>query len=233
MCVAAASRAELFFVRETAHMYASIVTPHVAAEGPAGTAWVRGILNGAAEAGDVVHRVVSPLRCRASRRDRDTWGADQEGDDGFVVVHKSKDVGTSFKCLVLAQRADLRSLRDVRGVHLPMLRAMRDALATLIGSGRFGADVRWDTVRVYFHYPPLTYHLHVHATHHRVARGVHVERAHLLDDVIDALGRDGEHFAVAAITYLLPEGPLLEGLRAAAVGGEGVRAVAASGGLDA
>jgi hypothetical protein len=147
-----------------------------------------------------------------------------------VIVHKSKDVDVRFKCLVLAARGDVQSLRDLRGVHVRLLRAVRAALWALVDSGRFGAAVRRGTVRMYLHYPPGTYHLHVHATHARVARGVHVERAHLLDDVIEALAADGEHFARASLTYELPAGALLEALQAAAAADDATAAAAAGGG---
>jgi m7GpppX diphosphatase len=61
-------------------------------------------------------------------------------------------------------------------------------------------------------YPPQFYRLHVHFTALSVAIGAghFVERAHLLDDVIENLERDGEHYARASITVRLGEGDALQ-----------------------
>ena len=50
-------------------------------------------------------------------------------------------------------------------------------------------------LRCFVHYPPQFYHFHAHFTHVAVDFGVSTERAHLLDDVIENLERDGEHYA--------------------------------------
>ena len=50
---------------------------------------------------------------------------------------------------------------------------------------------------------PTFYHLHVHFDHVQAesTRTHAATRARLIDDVIDALEKDGEHFATAAISY--------------------------------
>ena len=71
-------------------------------------------------------------------------------------------------------------------------------------------------VRVFVHYPPQFYHLHVHFTALSVDFGVAVERARLLDDVIDALEADPGHYGQAALTVRLGEGdPLYRAFRVA------------------
>ena len=61
------------------------------------------------------------------------------------------------------------------------------------------------SVRVFVHYPPQFYHFHVHYTNVAVDIGVQTERAHLLDDVIDNIERDSEHYAKCAITGRMGE----------------------------
>ena len=72
-------------------------------------------------------------------------------------------------CLGLCHRRDVRSLRDLRGEHLPMLRAMlrkgREIAAETYG-------VPTESLRCFVHYPPQFYHFHAHFTHVAVDFGV-------------------------------------------------------------
>ena len=105
-------------------------------------------------------------------------------------------------CLGLCHRRDVRSLRDLRGEHLPMLRAMlrkgREIAAETYG-------VPTESLRCFVHYPPQFYHFHAHFTHVAVDFGVSTERAHLLDDIIENLERDGEHYAKCGPTMRVGE----------------------------
>jgi m7GpppX diphosphatase len=97
-----------------------------------------------------------------------------------------------------------------------MLRAMRDgALAEL--RRRFG--VRADQVRVFMHYLPSFWMAHVHfAALSCPAMGASTAagKALLLDDIIDALDRDADHFATAALSFVVGErDPLFARLAAA------------------
>lgn len=79
---------------------------------------------------------------------------------GWGVVHHRSDESNLdiMHLLGFPLSHDLRSLRDLRGANLPLLRAIRaDGLRIL--KERFG--LRASKVRVYFHYLPTFYHLHV------------------------------------------------------------------------
>ena len=100
-------------------------------------------------------------------------------------------------CLGLCHRGDIRSLRDLTAEHLPLLRLMREKgtqrVAEVYGVPR-------ESLRIFVHYPPQFYHFHVHFTHVSVDFGIQTERAHLLDDVIDNLSRDGSFYATCSLT---------------------------------
>ncbi|KFQ37570.1 m7GpppX diphosphatase, partial [Mesitornis unicolor] len=67
---------------------------------------------------------------------------------------------------------------------------------------RFG--VPGSQLRVYLHYQPSYYHLHVHFTALGYdAPGSAVERAHLLADVIDNLELDPAFYRKRALTFTL------------------------------
>ena len=102
-------------------------------------------------------------------------------------------------CLAICHRRDVRSLRDLRPAHLPLL----------------GASSRWaarrprhlclpaDKLRVFVHYQPQFYHFHVHFTRLHSDLGCQVERAHLLPDIIANLEADGSYYAKRTIYYQL------------------------------
>ncbi len=59
-------------------------------------------------------------------------------------------------------------------------------------------------LRVYFHYQPSYYHLHVHFTHLKFdAPGSGVEKAHLLSDVIDNIERYPTYYQEKTLTFTI------------------------------
>ncbi|XP_034521951.1 m7GpppX diphosphatase isoform X2 [Ailuropoda melanoleuca] len=78
-------------------------------------------------------------------------------------------------------------------------------------------QVKGDRLRVYLHYLPSYYHLHVHFTALGFeAPGSGVERAHLLEDVIENLECDPEHYQQRPLTFALrADDPLLRLLQGA------------------
>lgn len=88
---------------------------------------------------------------------------------------------SSLHLLALPLRRDLLSLRDLRREHVPFLKRMRDEIVEQVGKlypgGEAGGDeegegkgggggrLRGSDLKMYFHYQPTYYHLHVHAVH--------------------------------------------------------------------
>ena len=63
-------------------------------------------------------------------------------------------------------------------------------------------DVDRSQLRIYLHYQPSYYHLHVHFTHLRYdAPGSGAERAHLLADVIQNIELLGDYYQRAALSF--------------------------------
>jgi m7GpppX diphosphatase len=113
--------------------------------------------------------------------------------------HPSTD---ELYCLAIVRDTELPTLRELRTCHLPLLRAIletgRDTIKRVYG-------VDQDQLRVFFHYHPQFYHLHVHFTRSHVNPGCEAERAHLLTDVIQNLESDGDYYAKRSITIRLRE----------------------------
>lgn len=63
-----------------------------------------------------------------------------------------------------------------------------------------------DRLRIFFHYQPSYYHVHVHFAHLDYdAPGINAGKAHLLDDVIDNIHLDGKFYQKKTLTFYVNE----------------------------
>ena len=80
-----------------------------------------------------------------------------------------------------------------------MLRKGRAVIEDIYG-------VNAEEMRVFVHYPPQFYHFHVHyQALSAKEQGCACERAHSLEDIIDNLERDGDHYARANLSLKMGE----------------------------
>lgn len=131
---------------------------------------------------------------------------DADAVDGFVMhpdlKWDAKDASALY-CLAIVHRRDLRSMRELRGEHLPLLRNLRDKGCAAIEAS-YG--VPRSKLRVFLHYVPSYYHLHVHFSHvERADFGQYAGKAHLLDDVITSLEIASDFYERATLTYVLQD----------------------------
>ncbi|KAI0483310.1 HIT-like domain-containing protein [Xylariaceae sp. FL0804] len=172
-------------VTETPAIYHSHVRPYMAAARAGGRLnWVYNIIEGTREASDVIYR--TPL------------GRDVN-DEGFLLLpnlHWDRRTVEALHLLAVVERRDLWSLRDLRRKHVPWLRRMRARLvsATVATYGAHGLEA--DQLKLFFHYQPTYYHLHVHVVHVMLEAGgatQSVGKAVGLDAIIEQLeGMAGE-----------------------------------------
>jgi len=149
-------------------------------------------------------------------------------DDGFMMVPDTKwDLKDPLMLYTIAIAKDpsIRSLRDLRGRHVPMLQRLRSgALATLHSKHGLSPSA----VRVYMHYMPSFWWAHIHfaaLTCTAAGATATVGKAVLLDDIVDNLLRDPDHYATAALTMVVGEqDPLFHRLREAGAIDECVQA---------
>lgn len=113
----------------------------------------------------------------------------------------SRQLGKHVNWLAIATEPGLRSLRDLRGRHLPMLRRM-----LLLSKSRIQAEtgVHPEEIMAYIHYPPSVYQLHVHLAYPYAQYNQRdVFRIHGLETVINNLEMDPEYYAKAALQVSL------------------------------
>lgn len=103
----------------------------------------------------------------------------------------------------IVRRRDLKSLRDLTGDHLPLLRNIYDKGTKAIAD-TYGLPAT--QLRIYFHYQPSFYHLHVHFTYLKYdAPGIFCEKSHLLLSVINNLELMSDYYQKATLPFVVLE----------------------------
>jgi m7GpppX diphosphatase len=104
-------------------------------------------------------------------------------------------------CLAIVKQKGIKTIRDLTGKHIDMLKSIQSKGLAAI-EDTYGVPA--DQIRVFFHYVPQFFHLHIHFTRLWNEIGAQTERAHLIEDVIDNLEVDSEYYQKKSITFKLP-----------------------------
>ena len=183
---------EFVFVRETEAMYRDMTTVYLenhADEHLEQIQWLLNILNGVSEQDSIIYKNADP-------------------SNGFVLLpnmnwrsgNTDKPVLDSLNCLAIVNTLGLRSIRDLTATHLTLLKNIKEEGIKAI-VGKYG--VAENQIRIYFHYLPSFYHLHVHFTHINQTLGCNIERAIFLDDVIEMLEENTNAIVEKTMTFAL------------------------------
>ncbi|XP_075905932.1 m7GpppX diphosphatase-like isoform X2 [Nelusetta ayraudi] len=168
-------RQETFLVEETDADYRSITLPYIEKH-CLSVQWVCNILEKKAEVERIVYE-------------------DPDPDVGFILLPDFKwdqrQVDDLYLIAIVNQR-NIRSLRDLRSTHLPLLK-------NIYKKGQEAILQRYQLptcqLRIYLHYQPSYYHLHIHFTKLSYeVPGCSGERAHLLADVIQNLHLNSDYY---------------------------------------
>jgi m7GpppX diphosphatase len=177
-------------IRETSDDYFQITKPYIEEQPLKRVQWVYNILEGKAEAERVLLR------------------DDQDPNTGFILLPDMKwDMKTmnALYLVVLVHRRDVKSIRDLNASHLPLLRNIAEKVGQFVEK-TYG--VEGHSLRMFFHYQPSYYHLHVHVVHtaYTSAPGIIVGQAHLLDQVIDNIAIiDSNYYQRATLPFVLAD----------------------------
>lgn len=101
--------------------------------------------------------------------------------------------------VAIVRRRDIKSIRDLTGDHLPLLRNLKEKSCKII---KEKYDIDSDKLQIYFHYQPSYYHLHIHFNpiHYEHPR-LFIGSSHLLDTVISNLEIDSDYYKKATLTF--------------------------------
>ncbi|XP_063835412.1 m7GpppX diphosphatase isoform X2 [Ostrinia nubilalis] len=177
---------EVHLILETPKLYEKLTLPHIEKE-QFNLQWVYNILEGKSEQDRIVHN----NKCEK---------------EGFVLLPDLKWDGVTKETLYLlaiVRRKGIKSLRDLDGSHLPLLKRVRDeGKKSILDKYK----VPGSQLRIYLHYQPSFYHLHVHFTYLRhEAPGIYAEKSHLLDTVIDNIEMMGDYYKKATLPFTIRE----------------------------
>ncbi|XP_044758204.1 m7GpppX diphosphatase [Coccinella septempunctata] len=178
----------LYMLNETPEVYNEIVLPLL--KDQFSLQWIQNILDHKAETERIVFE-------------------DPDPEIGFVLLPDLKWGGqvNSLYLLAICRKSSIKSLRDLKSEHLPLLKNIYNKGIEAIFN-KYGLNR--SQLRIYLHYQPSFYHLHVHFTYLRhEAPGILVERAHLLSSVIDNIELMPEYYQKATISYIVKENDLL------------------------
>lgn len=177
------------YITETPEIYTDKVKPFIETQKGDRIKWVYNILFHGKESESFVHH-------------------DKDPENGFVLLPDMKwDQKTmdSLYLVVIVNRTDISSLRDLQGSHIEYLERLRDTVKE-ITSAKFGVDK--DELRLFVHYQPSYYHFHVHVVnvaHPGLGDGINVGKAVLLDDIIESLKFSSDYYQRRTLHYVLGE----------------------------
>ncbi|XP_017888854.1 m7GpppX diphosphatase [Ceratina calcarata] len=178
-------RKQMYIVDETYELYQKITIPYLESSSFS-IDWINNILEHKAEQDRIVYE-------------------DEDKKTGFIMVHDLKWDGQSNSLYLIALPfQNIRSIRELNDSHLPLLKNIRDAgTAAIVKKFNIPAS----QLRVYFHYQPSYYYLHVHFVYLMFeAPGIYVERAHLLSTVIRNIELMPDYYTKAVLSYAVVEG---------------------------
>lgn len=191
---------EFHIVNETYELYEKITLPYITSQ-QFSLEWIDNILAHKAEQDKIVYE-------------------DENKETGFVMVPDLKWDGQlhTLKLLALPFQK-VKSMRELNASHLPLLRNIRDAGIKCI-SEKY--NIPASQLRIYLHYQPSYYYLHVHFSYLMFeSPGVHVDRAHLLSTVINNLELMPDYYTKCILSFLVFEGePLCAKFREHGIIGE-------------
>ncbi|CAB4065453.1 DCPS [Lepeophtheirus salmonis] len=127
-------------------------------------------------------------------------------ESGYIVAKDYNWDGKNIEdmhYLAIVHSRNISSLRSLRSEHLPILKNIyKDGTKAIFDKH----GIRPSQMRVYLHYQPSFYHLHVHFVPLLNQKGgIHVEKAHLLQDIIDNIENYPNFYEEASISFGLKE----------------------------
>ena len=164
--------------------------------------WICHIIDGTQEKDEVIYRNSEFVLLPDTERVNRYWRAPHTGfttcyNSNINIVRAARTPKRVLNWLAIAHDRDLRTLRDLRGKHVPMLKEMLEVCLQTVEKE---TGIRQEQVMAYVHYPPSVYQLHVHFSFpygqycHRDAY-----RVHNLASVINNLEIDPDYYLKATL----------------------------------
>ncbi|XP_065220430.1 m7GpppX diphosphatase [Planococcus citri] len=179
-------RTRVHILEETEEIYNNITLPYIL-QHQLSLEWVFNILEHKSEKDRIVYEDTDP-------------------ENGFILIPDLKWDGKQFETLYLlaiCNKRGLKSLRDLNSSHIQLLN-------NILYSGSKAIEDKYgltrSRLRIFFHYPPSFYHLHVHFTYIDFeAPGINFERAHSLVSVLENIRTKGDYYQRTTLLFPIRE----------------------------
>ncbi|KAE8354150.1 scavenger mRNA decapping enzyme [Aspergillus coremiiformis] len=195
--IAKYSAQKVHVVHESPQVYREHIRPFMERQrGNGRLKWMHNIIDGIAETQDVIYR--TPVG--------------QNDTEGFVLLpdlNWDRKTLENLHLLGLVERNDIWSVRDLKKKHIGWLRDMKTKIST--ATLRTYPGLEEDQLKLYVHYQPTYYHLHVHVVHAALEAGTSqaVGKAIGLENIISQLetmaGDDEAGMDLVTLTYTVGE----------------------------
>ena len=171
-----------FMVEESPALYNTVVLPFIEAD-QFSPDWIRNALEHKKEAERIIYE-------------------DSDKETGFILYPDYKWDGKQIEnlyCLAIIHKYGIKSIRDLNSKHLPLLRKLLNDAPEAIQK-KYGVPP--SQLRIYFHYQPSYYHLHVHySALGYEAPGINCGKSHLLSTVIKNVEQRSNFYARATLPF--------------------------------
>ena len=188
----------MVLIMETPEMYQNVTKPYIDGIVSSGSlSWIRNIIEIKKEKERLLHNGEGWILNIDTK-----W---RSHPNPFEVPRKDwynhESTKMDLYCLGIIKQAGISTLRDLtKEDHLTVLREMLEVGPKVIEE-IYG--VPREQLRIFVHYQPQFYHFHVHYTRLENEIGCHVEKAHLLSDIIQNLTLDTNYYKNKTMTYKL------------------------------
>ena len=184
-------RKEPYIAYETPEDYKNITLSYVK-EKAVSLQWVYNVLEGKSEVDRVIHHDKDPI-------------------NGFLLAMDLKWSGSEIDSLYLqaiVNRRDILSVRSLTAEHLPLLKNIRDSVYSVVEK-KYG--LKPSQVKMYFHYQPSYFHLHVHVINLKYEAPASGMTSIPLEEVISNLEIWPDFYQKATLMFVNgPQDPIME-----------------------
>ena len=173
-----------YMIEETPALYNCVVLPFIESE-QFNNDWIRNLLEHKKETERIIYE-------------------DSDPETGFILAPDYKWNGEQIEnlyCLAIVHKYGIKSIRDLTSKHLPLLRKLYIDAPKAIHQ-KYG--IALSQLRIYLHYQPSYYHLHVHYSALQFqAPGINCGKAHMLSTVIKNIERQSNYYARETLPFYI------------------------------
>jgi m7GpppX diphosphatase len=107
-----------------------------------------------------------------------------------------------LNCLAIVRDPTIMSLRDLNQKHLNMLISMREDILKVL-ENKYALTK--NKLRLFVHYQPTFYHLHIHIITTQSTSGYSCGKVHFLDEIISNLSLFSTYYEESTLVYEIKE----------------------------